>query len=491
MMSSGAGVAGLAQAHNPSEMKRQKAVFMLGGHGAKDEGSEMGSRSKTERDPLLALRGNTNVRIYTPVGDSREGVSSGQILEKGVYTNTSLAPSIAVVLVCDEKKKYPPRELLNEMAMQLQLHDKLANIVYTNPGNQFQINPIEDKNVWQMYMGEQFRPGQKGAIKEMLARTAAGDELHFPFGLTFLLLYDDETGILPNNLLDSAISQLMLNNNCKLAEAEFTEKLKLLEQLKQNNSIVDKVIEPFAQSPRGTPNSRWADLNLVSSRNSGEINHAIREIASEARKRIASGVKSEHDEWLLENEGLVLDCLIEVQTTKQSKLSKLVFICKYILPPDTDIEIVDQTCSSDYTPQPKWVAVTTRVGGNVESYEGQQQDSASDTDADAAAADAAADAAAADADVRAESSWRNTLIQTFWKGWSGFTSLVSAAAGVGPAVPHAGHGNGRGRSPSPKRRASGGSRKSRKQTTLKIKKIMRKTKKRAYKSKSQKRNSRK
>lgn len=485
MMSTGASAAGLAQAHNQSEMKRRRAVFILGGHGAKDEGSKRLSRRGTDSDPFLALRGDTNVIIFTPVGDSREGVSSGQILKKGVYTNTSLAPSIAVALVCG-KDKCDRRMLLNKMAEQLKLHDTLADIVYTNPGNLFQINPIEDKNVWQIYMGEQFRQPDKGATKVTFARVAAGDEIHFPFGLTFLTLYDENGSLYEEPLLDSegqpTIASFMLEHNCDLIKATFLKKPDLLKKLEEIDSIVTDIVEPFAQSATKGVKTHWADLNLLSSRNSGQINRAITKIADAAESRIKSGTGTEHDEWLVANRELVIFFLNEVQTTKQSKLSKLVFICKYILLPGIDIEIVDLTCSSDFTEQPKWGAVNVPTPDSVGSY----KDQADDTDATSSASSSVLSLSDVniDADIHEESSWRDALLNRLWSGWEGFTSFVSA--GVARAAPPPG-----GAGAVNKRHASGGSRKSRKRTTPTRKKITRKTKKRAYKKKSQKRNRRK
>jgi hypothetical protein len=475
MNSSGAGAVA-APARHAGHMSKRGAVFLLGGHGARDEGSKRSSRSETEKDPFLNLRGDTDVIIYTPVGDSREGVESGQILKNGVYTNTSLAPSIAVDLVCGPDK-CDPRLLLKRMSQELQLLDNLAGVKYKNPGELFQINPTEDKNIWAIFMGEQFRQKRKGATKEMFARVAAGDGLHFPFGLTFLTLYDEDGRLYKEPLSDHegkpTIASFMLGNNCHLdlRKAEFDKKPELLKELKENRSIVTDVVEPFAQSETKGVKTHWADLNLLSARNSGQINRAITEIANGAKLRIARGTGSEHDEWLVANEGFVIDCLNEVQTTKQSKLSKLVFICKYILPPETDIEIVDQTCSSDFTKQPVWGAVTTSTTDSVESFPPYSPSSESEESDD-------------DSSDSDDSWWLNNLFGALWQGWCGFSKVFSGSSsanrddcGSDPKR-HAGH-------------AGGGSRKSRKRTTVRRKKITRKTKKRAYKKKSQKRNRRK
>ena len=79
---------------------KSKSVWYLSGHGAKDESAARQLRSETqERYNFL---GNTDVHVYTPVGDSRESVESMGLPESYVYTNTSIIPSYAYSRLCDD-----------------------------------------------------------------------------------------------------------------------------------------------------------------------------------------------------------------------------------------------------------------------------------------------------------------------------------------------------------------------------------------------------
>jgi hypothetical protein len=475
------------------------AVLMLGGHGSKNEGSERLSRSGTDAE-ISAQIGPLELNIYSPLGVIRDGVESAPLLEKerAVYTNTSLAPSVACSLVC--WNKCDPRILLEIMAKELQLLDNIAGVKYKDPDKRIQQGITENKIFWGKPMGEQIRHLKKGATREMPTRVAAGDEIHFPFGLTLLSLCNKDGFPISDGTVNTTIAGFMLGNNCsKLRLAEFTKKKELLKKLQGKNSIVIDVVEPFAQSATKVVKTHWADLNLLSSRNSGEINRAIAQIASEAQARIDKAQidgdsANEHDIWLVNKRDLVILYLNEVQVTKESELTKIVVICKYILPPNTRIDIVDQTCSGYYTKQAPWKAVTPAVFDSMGEYpdsalsassalSGSSGSSESDDEIDAEI----------NAEIEAEKSWRDNLLEKLWSGWEGVTSFVSSA--VSSAVSTAGAGArsmpyGGARADN-KRRANGGSRKSRKRTTVRRKKITRKTKKRIFKRKSQKRNRRK
>ena len=469
------------------------AVVMLGGHGSKNEGSKRSSRSRTNTE-ILAQIGPLELYIYSPLGFIRDGVESNLLEEKAVYTNTSLAPSVAWTLVCGWNK-CDPRKLLEIMAGELQLLDDIAGVKYKDPDQRIQPGFIENKIFWGKYMGEQLRQLKKDATKEMPTRVAAGDGIHFPFGLTFLSLCNKDGDPISDGTVNNTIASFMLGNNCNLRLAEFKKKKKLLEKLQGNKSIVNEVVEPFAQSASKGVKSHWADLNLLSSRNSGQINRAIAQIASEAQARIAKaqidGVSAnEHDIWLVNKRDLVILYLNEVQVTKESELSKIVVICKYILPPNTRIDIVDQTCSGYYTEQAPWKTVTETTFDSVgESHPDLDQDSAlSASSASSGSSSLSEDEI--EAEIEAEKTWRDTLLDTLWSGWKGVTSFVSSAV-ARHAPDDSGTGAVAGAGAFNKRHASGGSRKSRKRTTVRRKKITRKTKKRAYKKKSQKRNRRK
>ena len=491
-MSSGS----IATKHDPWR-DANVAVVILGGHGSKDEGSERSSRSGPESDPFLSEICRFGLlEIYSSLGLKRDGIESNQLIKRGVYTNTSLAPSIAVELVCGPDK-CDPRELLARMTVQMRKLDKLAGVKYKDPDQLIQRGRlIEDKNYWGVFMGEQIRQQKKGATKEMPARVAAGDSIHFPFGLTFLSLCNKDGNPVSDGTVNDTIASFMLGKNCNLRLAEFANKNELLANLKDNNSIVTNVVEPFAQSATKGKKTHWADLNLLSSKNSGEINRAIAQIASDAQARIAKaqidGVsENEHDIWLVDKRDLVILYLNEVQATKRSKLSKIVFICKYIFPPNTIIQIVDQTCSGYFTKQSPWEIVTETTFDSMGSLKSVDSAESADSAFSAASSESSLSEDEIDAEIEAEKTWRDTLFDTLWSGWKEVTSFVySAVARHAPdddddGVAGAGAGAGN------KRHAIGGSRKMRKRTTVRRKKITRKTNKRTYKKKSQKRNRRK
>ena len=403
--------------------KRQKhlgakawSLWLLGGHGAKDENATRQLRRYTEEQDILL--GETNVQFYTPVGDTLTGVESSPIPGNKIYTNTSLTPSIAYALVCD--KRVNRKNIFRLMASELQLLDRLSGIKYEDPGDRFPMNPPDEKWFWGRFQGEQIR--KRDDLKlELHSRVSAKDPLHFPLCLTCITIYDED-GDIPENI-HPTIREFMLNSNCKkLEDHDFPNKKELLRELNKQNSVVRKVIEPFAEVATTGVNKNFADLNLFSSKNSGVIIIAIREIMEDARTRIKTNTHDDHDIWLVTNHDQVILFYQELVLTKKSKLSRLKAICKFVSPPNTDLKIVDNTCSGNFTTQPAWATVSTISGGDtlgsfpVTPPGDDVSSSSSSSDDD-------------DVDDEATRWWDpQILFNNLWSIWPGWTQIRTAAS---------------------------------------------------------------
>ena len=356
---------------------KSKSVWYLSGHGAKDESAARQLRSETqERYNFL---GNTDVLVYTPVGDSRVSVESKGLPESYVYTNTSIIPSYAYARLCDQT--FDKRLILQEIAKISQKLDTLSEIEYPNPGERFQENPPDEKNYWGRAQGEDRRP-----ISGLPNRVSAKDPLHFPFCLTCITMYDDATGDIHSNI-HTTIQKFMLSSHCGKLEDHvgFPERNEFLAELKNERLPLDTILHPSKKSETPGVFKNFADFNLFASKNSGIIGEAMKTIAKDARERLqesaadheslraAANPYYEHDVWLTENLQLVTAFYIELVTTKQSKLSRIMAICKFVSPPNTDLEILDYTCSCDFATQPPLYQVGPGVTvydslGTIDSY---------------------------------------------------------------------------------------------------------------------------
>jgi hypothetical protein len=338
-------------------MDSAKSVWYLSGHGAKDESALMQLRSETqERYNFL---GNTDVHVYTPVGDSHVSVESQGLPESYVYTNTSIIPSYLYALLCDEA--FDKRLILDEIAKISQKLDKLSEIEYPNPGERFQRNPTDEKWYWGKPQGEDHRPksGQPN-------RVSAEDPLHFPFCLTCITMYDDAaTGEIHSNI-HPTIKKFMLSSHCGKLEdhGHFPDRDELLKNLEKEGLPLRTFLHPFKKSPTPGVFTNLADFNLFARKNSGMIRRAMQEISKDARDRLAAAAANpyyEHDVWLTENLQLVTSFYEELVTTKRSTLSRIMAICKFVSPPNTDLEILDYTCSCDFATQPPLHHVSSGV----------------------------------------------------------------------------------------------------------------------------------
>lgn len=350
---------------------KTKSVWYLSGHGAKDESAARQLRSETqERYNFL---GNTDVLVYTPVGDSRVSVESKGLPESYVYTNTSTITSYLYARLCD--KDFDKRLILREIAKISQKLDKLSEIEYPNPGERFQRNPPDEKNYWGRAQGEDRRP-----ISGLPNRVAAKDPLHFPFCLTCITMYD-ATGKIYNNTdnihpnIHPKIIEFMLSSHCGELEDHvgFPDRSELLDNLEEEGLPLSTFLHPFKQSETAQVFTNFADLNLFASKNSGIILRAMQEIAIAARERLqesaadheslraAANPYYEHHVWLTENLQLVTSFYDELVTTKKSTLSRIMAICKFVSPPNTDLEILDYTCSCLFDTQPPLHTVSSGV----------------------------------------------------------------------------------------------------------------------------------
>jgi hypothetical protein len=103
------------------------------------------------------------------------------------------------------------------------------------------------------------------------------------------------------------------------------------------------------------------------------ILEAMQKMAKDARDRLQASAADhdslraaanpyyEHDVWLTENLQLVTSFYRELVTTKKSTLTKIMAICKFVSPPNTDLEILDYTCSCDFATQPLLHTVSSGV----------------------------------------------------------------------------------------------------------------------------------
>ena len=347
------------------EREKIKSVWYLSGHGAKDVSAARNSRRLTQE--RYTLLGNTDVMVYTPVGDSRVSVESRGLPESYVYTNTSTIPSYLYALLCDER--FNKRFILEAIAKISQKLDILSEIEYPNPGERFQEKPTDEKNYWGKPQGEDHRP-KSG----LLNRVSAKDPLHFPFCLTCITMYDDATGEIHSNI-HPTIREFMLSSHCGELEdhGDFPDRSKLLGNLEEEGLPLRIFLHPFNQSEKPGVFKNLADLNLFASKNSGMILEAMQEMAKDARDRLqasaadhdrlraAANPHYEHDVWLTENLQLVTSFYGELVTTKKSTLTKIMAICKFVSPPNTDLEILDYTCSCDFATQPPLHTVSTGV----------------------------------------------------------------------------------------------------------------------------------
>jgi hypothetical protein len=330
---------------------KSKSVWYLSGHGAKDESAARQLRRETqERYELL---GNISVHVYTPVGDSRESVESMGLPKSDVYTNTSIIPSYAYSLLCHDD--FDKRHILAKLASISQKLDTLSGIKYKNPGERFQVNPTDEKNYWGRPQGEDRRP-----ISGQPSRDAANDPFHFPFCLTCITMYDDATGNIHPNI-DSTIQEFMLSSHCGELEdhVDFPKRTDFLKELEKERLPLGTILHPFKESATAGVFTNFADFNLFASKNSGIILGAMQKIAIDARKRLraAANPYHEHDVWLTEKLQHVTAFYQELVTTKQSTLTKIMAICKFVSPPNTDLEILDYTCSCDFDTQPPLLQV--------------------------------------------------------------------------------------------------------------------------------------
>jgi hypothetical protein len=344
---------------------KSKSVWYLSGHGAKDVSAARNSRRLTQE--RYTLLGNTDVLVYTPVGDSRVSVESRGLPESYVYTNTSTIPSYLYALLCDER--FNKRFILEAIAKISQKLDILSEIEYPNPGERFQEKPTDEKNYWGKPQGEDHRP--KSGLHN---RVYAKDPLHFPFCLTCITMYDAATGEIHSNI-HPTIKEFMLSSHCGELEdhGDFPDRSKLLGNLEKEGLPLRTFLHPFKQSDTAGVFNNLADLNLFASKNSGMILEAMQKMAKDARDRLQASAADhdrlraaanpyyEHDVWLTENLQLVTSFYGELVTTKKSTLTKIMAICKFVSPPNTDLEILDYTCSCDFATQPPLHTVSSGV----------------------------------------------------------------------------------------------------------------------------------
>ena len=337
-------------------MKPQRGLFYIGGHGAKAKGEPLHTRSMRAGENLI---GSTNSEIYTPVGHERKGVESGQIAGS-IFTNTSLIPSLLVYILCFLKV-----DIHSVFFMFITLSQILDNLAGVKPSatgqDRNQINTVNNKPFWFFSMGEHIRVDGEGEASASghSGRLAANDPIHFPLGLWCVLVHDDE-GNIPG-LIDQTMREYMIQTNCgsKLKTIdEFKKKKELTSILKSKGIPIINFIEPFEISKTSGVRRHFNDLNIFSSKNLLIFEQIIRQNVAAAIARLPSQQYPD-DKWLIENATQAMLTLRASALTKHSTLRDIEMICKALMPPGTDLQFIDETCSSDYTMPHSHQAVMT------------------------------------------------------------------------------------------------------------------------------------
>jgi hypothetical protein len=336
-------------------MKKQIGLFYIGGHGAKAQDEPLRTRSTHEGESLI---GSTNSEIYTPVGHERIGVESGQIAGS-IFTNTSLIPSLFIYILC-----FLHPDIRSVFLLFIRLSQRLDILATaTTPAtgqDRVQINTVNNKPFWGYSMGEH-RRGEDGA--GLPSRVAANDPIHFPLGLWCVLVHDDK-GEIPG-LIDKTMGEYMIQANCDNLKTidEFKKKNKLIEKLKEKGVPITKFILPFERSETSGVRTHFNDLNIFSSRNLPIFEQIIAQnvVAAKARQPTSSVSLDlgEDDLWLIEKEYEARYALRAAALTKHSNLRDIEMICKALMPPGTDLQFIDETCSSDYPEPPRFHTVST------------------------------------------------------------------------------------------------------------------------------------
>ena len=336
-------------------MKRQIGLFYIGGHGAKAKGEPLHTRSMRAGERLI---GSTNSEIYTPVGYDRIGVESGTIADT-IFTNTSLIPSLLVYILCNIKIK------ANAVFGRFMTDSKkLDNIAGVKPPataqERIQINTVNNKPFWGFSMGEHIRVDEEGEASASghSGRLAANDPIHFPLGLWCVLVHDSD-GRVPL-LINPTMEQYAIQSNCitgfKTID-NFHNKTELTRILDKNRVPIKNFIDPFERSATSGVRTHFNDLNIFSSKNINIFQEIIDQNVTAARARLSQ--RHPDDKWLIENATQAMLTLRASALTKHSTLRDIEMICKALMPPGTDLQFIDETCSSDYPMPPSHHAVVT------------------------------------------------------------------------------------------------------------------------------------
>jgi hypothetical protein len=363
------------------------AIIYIGGHGAKVE--KDGGVVTRSRVPTGILE---NVAHFSPVGNERVGVESDVMTKKSILTNTSIIPSLFVYLLC--KISVNLNDFLSYFIKDSTKLDKQAKIHYeSTPSERFQTNaPVDDKPLWFMSMGEHLRGRSDEDVDKLRSipgRIAAGDPIHFPLGVWCVLVHEANGDVPKSYTLDNyevyninprlfhpKMLDYTISNNClgisrasKLSGLKHKEELIIL--LAAKGIKITDFIDPFTRSD--TPGTRkyFNDLNITNSRNIPTFQKIIDANIERAALRINTARRGstpvDPDKFLYENSQLIKDALTHAALTKHSSLYEIIMICKALLPPGTNIQIIDTTCSSDYARQPNLFGVFTRYNPDEDS----------------------------------------------------------------------------------------------------------------------------
>ena len=472
------------------------AIIYIGGHGAKvEKDGPVQTRSSVPQGLL------NNVHHYSPVGNERVGVESGELMKKSILTNTSIIPSLFVYLL--RRVRVPLREFLLRFIKPSDQLDKEAKVYYkSDPSERFQNNsPVDNKSLWFISMGEHRRTGEDDEPTS-LSRMAAGDPIHFPLGVWCVLVHDADGDVpkhyIPNvytpiniepRLFHPEMLEYTINHNCDRIAMEsklheFKNKDGLIGLLGKKGFPITDFIDPFKRSE--TPDARkyFNDLNITNSKSIPILQEIIAENIDRATERISTARQGyaesdQNDLWLIENSEIIKDAQMHAALTKHSTLYDIIRICKALLPPGTNIQIIDTTCSSDYARQPPLFGVLTGYNPYEDSqriYESLPRTLTASSSSLSSSGSASPASPASPAELSARPSWR----EYFTEYVGGWFNLWFPRRQRTPSPP--GDFTGAPAAPSP-RKPFGGSRKSHKKTKNRIKS---KRKARSTKKKTQK-----
>lgn len=468
------------------------AIIYIGGHGAKNT-KDGPVQTRSAGDPRLL----ENVEHFSPVGNERDPVESDTLTRNSILTNTSIIPSLLVYLLC--KSTVDLKDFLSYFIGDSTKLDKQAGIHYAStPGERFQKkSPVDNKPLWFISMGEHRRTGEDDE-QTSLARMAAGDPIHFPLGVWCVLVHDADGNVpQPQSyytpelystvninpiLFHPNTSDYTINHNClriiresKLPDLKHDSELRRL--LTAKEFPITDFIDPFKRS--ATPDARkyFNDLNITNSKNIPILQEIIAENIDRATVRRTTAISTSsiapdpNDLWLIENSEIIKDAQMHAALTKHSSLHDIIMICKALLPPGTNIQIIDTTCSSDYARQPPLFGVLTGYNPDEDSqriYESLPRTPTASSSSLSSSGSASSASPALPAELSAKPSWSDYFTE-YVGGW--FEWWFPRTRPHTPSPP-----------PSP-RKSFGGSRKSHKKPKNRIKS---KRKARIIKKKTQK-----